>query len=67
MYDLANYVHTKQPTLNPTRTEDVVWVNRLHWNKYGGRPGDVIAFISPSNSSHRMVKRIIGVEKNVLL
>lgn len=55
-----------QPLFNPDSTTDYVFLNRWSVNHGSVRRGDVISLISPKNPEHKIIKRVIGVQGDVL-
>ncbi|CAH1107281.1 unnamed protein product [Psylliodes chrysocephalus] len=56
-----------QPALNPDRTQtDYVFLNRWATKGYEIKRGDIVSLISPKDPSQKIIKRIIGLEGDVI-
>ncbi|XP_014253250.1 mitochondrial inner membrane protease subunit 2 isoform X3 [Cimex lectularius] len=69
--DLLGYVArvdgvSMQPALNPTSENDYVFLNRLSLRFYEVSRGDVVALFSPKNHDQKIIKRVIGLEGDVI-
>jgi len=56
-----------QPTLNPNNTGDIVFLSYLSAHLGWINRGDVVVAISPRNQKHIIIKRVIGVEGDVIV
>lgn len=55
-----------QPLFNPDSTTDYVFLNRWLVNHSSIKRGDVISLISPKNPDHKIIKRVIGIQGDVI-
>lgn len=56
-----------QPTFNPNTTVDIVFLSYLPVRFDSIKRGDVIVAISPRNPKETIIKRVIGVEGDVVV
>lgn len=56
-----------QPTFNPNTTVDLVFISYLSVRLGTIKRGDVIIAISPRNPNETIIKRVVGVEGDVLV
>lgn len=57
-----------QPALNPNReVTDYVYLNRWAVRDLEVRRGDIISLISPKNPSQKIIKRIVGVQGDIVI
>ncbi|RZC41746.1 mitochondrial inner membrane protease subunit 2, partial [Asbolus verrucosus] len=56
-----------QPALNPHQhTTDYVFLNRWSVKSYEIKRGDIISLISPKDPSQKIIKRVVGVQGDVI-
>lgn len=56
-----------QPVLNPnSRKGDYILTNKLSVRSYSFKRGEIIVFVSPKDPNQQVVKRIIGLEGDVV-
>ncbi|XP_014273435.1 mitochondrial inner membrane protease subunit 2 [Halyomorpha halys] len=55
-----------QPALNPESNTDYVFLNKLSVRLYQVSRGDVVALFSPKDPEQKLIKRIIGLEGDVI-
>lgn len=55
-----------QPSLNPDSITDYVFLNRWAINHNTVERGDVVSLISPKNPDHRIIKRVIGIQGDII-
>lgn len=56
-----------QPTFNPNRTVDLVFLSYLPVRFNSIKRGDIIVAISPRNPNETIIKRVIGVEGDIVV
>lgn len=56
-----------QPTLNPNRTVDLVFLSYLPVRLDSIKRGDIIVAKSPRNPNETIIKRLIGIEGDVMV
>ncbi|KAF4528812.1 hypothetical protein B566_EDAN017278 [Ephemera danica] len=73
IFDTIGYVArvdgvSMQPTLNPddSPSSDIIFLNRLAVRSYNLHRGDIVSLISPKDSTQRLVKRVVGLEGDVI-
>ncbi|CAG9841149.1 unnamed protein product [Diabrotica balteata] len=70
--DIVGYIArvdgiSMQPALNPDKTKtDYVFLNRWAVKDYQIHRGDIISLISPKDPSQKIIKRVIGLEGDVI-
>uniref|UniRef100_A0A6P7F6D5 Mitochondrial inner membrane protease subunit n=1 Tax=Diabrotica virgifera virgifera TaxID=50390 RepID=A0A6P7F6D5_DIAVI len=70
--DIVGYIArvdgiSMQPALNPDKTKaDYVFLNRWAVKDYQIQRGDIISLISPKDPSQKIIKRVIGLEGDVI-
>lgn len=69
--DVFGYVarvdgQSMQPTLNPDSVTDYVFLNRWSVRCYEVSRGDVISLFSPKDPDQTLIKRIIGLEGDII-
>jgi len=47
-------------------TQDWVWVNTFAARNYKFTPGDIVVYVSPKDSTDCLIKRVIGVEGDII-
>ncbi|XP_029104855.1 mitochondrial inner membrane protease subunit 2 isoform X3 [Scleropages formosus] len=57
-----------QPSLNPQgqSSSDVVLLNRWSVRNYQVQRGDIVSVLSPKNPQQKIIKRVIGLEGDVI-
>ncbi|KAJ8982297.1 hypothetical protein NQ317_001157 [Molorchus minor] len=56
-----------QPALNPDKDQtDYVFLNRWAIKSYEIKRGDIISLVSPKDSSQKIIKRVVGVEGDLI-
>ncbi|KAG8287730.1 Mitochondrial inner membrane protease subunit 2 [Homalodisca vitripennis] len=69
--DVVGYVArvdgvSMQPALNPASGTDYVFLNRWAVRFYDVSRGDVVALISPKDPDQKLIKRIVGLEGDII-
>lgn len=70
--DIVGYIArvdgvSMQPALNPDKNQrDYVYLNRWAVKGYEIERGDIISLISPKDPSQKIIKRVIGLEGDVI-
>ncbi|XP_055920076.1 mitochondrial inner membrane protease subunit 2 [Eupeodes corollae] len=71
-FDCVGYVAkvegiSMQPTLNPdTSKSDYVFLSRWAVRNYDVERGDIVSLMSPKNPDQKIIKRIVGLEGDVI-
>lgn len=55
-----------QPTLNPERKTDYVFLNKWKVRHFDLERGEIVALLSPKNPDEKLIKRIVGFEGDVI-
>lgn len=55
-----------QPCLNPDSSKDYVFLNKLSCKLYQVARGDVVALLSPRDPEQKLIKRVIGLEGDII-
>lgn len=73
VFDIVGFVSrvegaSMQPTLNPDgpHAGDVVYLNKWACRQFKFNRGDIVSFVSPRDPSECFLKRIIGLEGDVV-
>lgn len=69
--DVVGYVArvdgtSMQPALNPASITDYVFLNRWSVRFYEVARGDVVALTSPKDPDQKLIKRIVGLEGDII-